>query len=72
MNSQYGPVLPQTHKEPVKYMVGYILIKLMGTFWKNLECVFKKYPLDNLMGSFEMNSGVSFKKYPVGTLVGTF
>ena len=55
-------------KEPARY----ILIKLMGTFWKNLESLFKKYPLGNLMGSFEMNSGVSFKKYPVGTLVGTF
>ena len=72
MNSQYGPVLPQTHKEPAKYMAGYILIKLMGTFGKNSECSFKKYPLGNLVGSFETNSGISFKKYPVGTLVGTF
>ena len=72
MNSQYGLVLPQTLKEPAKYMVGYILIKLMVTFWENLESLFKKYPLGNLMDSFEMNSGVLFKKYPVGTLVGTF
>ena len=55
-------------KEPARY----ILIKLMGTFWKNSKCLFKKYLLGNLMGSFETNSGVSFKKYPLGTLVGTF
>ena len=72
MNSQYGPVLPQTHKEPAKYMVGYILIKLMGIFWKNSKRSFKKYLLGNLVGSFETNSGSSFKKYPLGTLVGTF
>ena len=72
MNSQYGPVLPETHKEPAKYMVGYILIKLMGTFWKNSERLFKKYPLGNLVGSFETNSGLLFKKYPLGTLVDTF
>ena len=27
MNSQYGPVLPQTHKELAKYMVGYIFVR---------------------------------------------
>ena len=31
MNSQYGLVLPQTLKEPAKYMVGYIL-KELGEF----------------------------------------
>ena len=72
MNSQYGPVLPQTLKDTAEYMVWYILIKLMGTFWKNLECSFKKYPLGNLVGSFETDSGVPFKKYPVGTWVVTF
>ena len=52
----------------------YILIKLVGTFWKNSECSFKKYPLGNLVGSFETNSGVSVEQASIfyilhGTLV---
>ena len=59
-------------KGPIKYMAEFILIKLMGTFQKNSECLFKRYLLGILVSSFEMNTGVLFKKYPLGTLVGTF
>ena len=55
-NSQFGSIFPQTLKEPIGYMVGYIVVKLIGTFWMK----FSKSPLG------------SFKELPCGYFGGYF
>ena len=39
MNSQCGSISPQTLKELIEYMVGYIVIELLSIFWKNSQQV---------------------------------
>ena len=39
MYSQCGLILPQTLKELIEYMVGYIVITLLNTFWKKSQWV---------------------------------
>jgi len=39
MYYQYGSLLPQTLKELVEYVVRYIVITYLGTFWKNSQWV---------------------------------
>ena len=38
-NPQFGSIFPQTLTEPIGYMVGYIVVKLMGAIWKNPQQV---------------------------------
>ena len=39
MYSQCGSILPQTLKEFIKYMVGYIVIIFLDTLWKKFQWV---------------------------------
>ena len=34
-----GSIFLQTLKEPIEYMVEYIVVKLLGTFWKHSQWV---------------------------------
>ena len=55
MNSQFGPILPQTLKELIGYMVEYIVITFVGTLWKNSGSSFKKHSLGILVGKLWTN-----------------
>ena len=39
MYSQCGSISPQTLKELIEYMVGYIVVAFLDTFWKNPQWV---------------------------------
>ena len=70
-NSQFGSIWPWTLKESNRYIVEYVLGKLLSIFWKNCQWVAQAYGGHILIKSVKETTGL-FKEELMGSLIGSF